>query len=301
MTPTPLSSALSGDHAIPHPYGPEDTLGAANEITPAKVAAAAGLVRRGLTYPLAQVLDADSPAQMWRYWKQSLLVNRVVPGRYLGTNEQSFIEESVAGALHSGTHMDGLGHIGIGPLTYNGFAYADIIGAAGLTKLGIESVPPIFTRGVLLDIPAALGVAELDPDHPISAADITMAMASGPEIEPGDVVLIHTGWGQLWDTDADRYARSEPGLDVSAAELLTKRRVTMIGADNWAVEQVTAQPGNEVFPVHQHCITRCGCYLLENVRTHDLARDGVHEFCCVVLPNRLKGASASMVSPLGLV
>jgi kynurenine formamidase len=67
------------------------------------------------------------------------------------------------------------------------------------------------------------------------------------------------------------------------------------------VEQVTAQPGNELFPVHQHCITRCGCYLLENVRTHDLARDGVHEFCCVVLPNRLKGASASMVSPLGLV
>jgi kynurenine formamidase len=301
MTSTSASDAFGGNHAIPHLYGPDDTLGAANEITFAKVAAAARLVRRGLTYPLAQILEADSPAQMWRYWKQSLLVDRVVPGRYLGANEQSFIEESVAGALHSGTHMDGLGHIGIGPLTYNGFAYADIIGATGLTKLGIESVPPIFTRGVLLDIPAALGVAELDPEYSISAADITMAMASGPEIEPGDVVLIHTGWGRFWDSDTDRYARSEPGLDVSGAEVLTSRRVTMIGADNWAVEQVTAQPGKELFPVHQHCITRYGCYLLENVRTQDLARDGVREFCCVVLPNRLKGASASMVSPLGVV
>ncbi len=291
-----------GSDATPHRYGPDDTIGAANEITPAKVVAAAGLVRRGKTYQLAQVLDSSSPAQMWRYWKQSLLVDRVIPGRFVGTNEQSFIEESVAGALHIGTHMDGLAHVGIGSRTYNGFHYADIVAADGLTKLGIELVPPIFTRGVLLDIPRARQAAELGPEDSIGAADLTAAMAAQEvTVGPGDVVLIHTGWGRHWGTDNARYAATEPGIDLSAAELLTDRRVTMVGADNWAVEVVTAEAGAVMFPVHQHCITRYGCYLLENVRTEELVADAVWEFCCVVLPNRLKGASASMVSPLGLV
>jgi kynurenine formamidase len=226
----------------------------------------------------------------------------VIAGRFLGANEQSFIEESVAGALHSGTHMDGLAHIGIGPRTYNGFHYADIVAADGLTKLGIESVPPIFTRGVLLDIPRARELAELGPEDAVGAADLTAAMAvEDVTVGPGDVVLVHTGWGRYWGTDTRRYAATEPGIDLSAAELLTSRRVTMVGADNWAVEVVAPEPGTVMFPVHQHCLTRYGCYLLENVRTEELAADGVWEFCCVVLPNRLKGASASMVSPLGLV
>jgi kynurenine formamidase len=294
-------SEAVGDDATRR-YGPDDTIGAANEITAAKVAAAAALVRRGKTYQLAQVLESSSPAQMWRYWKQSLLTDRVVPGRFLGSNEQTFIEESVAGALHSGTHMDGLAHIGVGSRTYNGLHYADIIAADGLTKLGIESVPPIFTRGVLLDIPRARQATALGPEDPVGAADLTAAMAAQEvTVGPGDIVLIHTGWGRLWGTDNKRYAASEPGIDMSGAELLTSRRVTMVGADNWAVEVVTAEPGTVMFPVHQHCLTRFGCYLLENVRTEELAADGVWEFCCVVLPNRLKGASASMVSPVGLV
>jgi kynurenine formamidase len=289
-------------HSLPSRYGPDDTLGAANEITPARVEAAARLIRRGVTYQMGQVLDSSAPAQMWRYWKQSLLVDRAVPGRFLGSNEQSFVEESVAGALHSGTHMDGLGHIGIGSLAYNGNAYPDIITSEGLTKLGIESVPPIFTRGVLLDIPRALGRTELDPEYAISADDLLAAMtAQGIEASAGDVVFVHTGWGSLWGKDNARYAMTEPGIGLSAAAILTDRRVTMIGADNWAVEVVPADPGDILFPVHQHCITKFGCYLLENARTEELAKDQVWEFCCVILPNRLKGASASMVSPLGLI
>jgi kynurenine formamidase len=299
-TPGPYDPAV-GDGPIPHRYGTADTLGAANEITAPKVEAAARLITRGRRYQLGQVLEASSPTQMWRYWKHSLLVDRVVPGRYLGSNQQSFLEESVAGALHSGTHLDGLGHIGIGPLTYNGYAYADIISSEGLTKLGIESVPPIFTRGLLLDIPNALGLPELSSEYEITAGDIEKAIVlQQVRPEPGDVVLIHTGWGRLWGTDNSRYARSEPGIEMSAAALLTEQRVAVIGADNWAVEVVYVNPGDILFPVHQHCITKFGCYLLENVRTEELARDKVWEFCCVILPIRLKGASASMVSPVGL-
>src|SRR4029079_8278745 len=111
------------DMEFPRRYGPDDTLGALNEIGAENVRAAAALVREGRRYQLAQILGADSPAQMWRYWKHSLLLDRVIPGGYVGASWHAFLEESVAGALHSGSHLDGLAHIAIGELTYNGHRY----------------------------------------------------------------------------------------------------------------------------------------------------------------------------------
>lgn len=287
---------------FPHRYGPDDRLGAMNEITPEKVLEASRLVRTGRRYQLGQVLDESSPAQMWRYWKHSLLVDRLIPDRFLGRNRQSFLEESVSGALHSGTHLDSLGHAGIGPLTYNGYRYADIVSAQGLTMLGIDEVPPIYTRGVLLDVAAHKRAERLGDTYTITAEDLEgTAHEQAVDVGSGDVVLVHTGWGSLWGVDNGRYKQSEPGLGMEAAAWCTERRVAVVGADNWAVEVVPGEIEDMPFPVHQHCISLYGCYLLENVVTHELVRDGVHEFCCVILPARLKGASASIVAPAAIV
>lgn len=295
----PSETTLPGELASP--YGPADTIGAANEIDAARVLQASALIRTGRRYDLSQVLDDQSPAQMWRFWKHTLVLDRVMPGRALGTNQQSFLEETVTGALHSGTHLDGLGHVGIGPLTYNGIRYSDIVTPTGITQLGIEGVPPLFGRGVLLDVARHRGVELLGCDDAIGAADLQEAAEqAGITIRPGDIVLLHTGWGAQWDTDPERYKASEPGLDITGAAWLTDRRVTVVGADNWAVEKVSRSQESEMFPVHQHCLTRHGCYLLENVRTDELATDLVSEFCCVILPNRLRGASASIVAPLAV-
>jgi len=290
------------DIEFPRRYGPDDTLGALNEIGAENVRAAAALVREGRRYQLAQILGADSPAQMWRYWKHSLLLDRVIPGRFVGANRQSFLEESVAGALHSGTHLDGLAHIGIGEHTYNGHRYEEIVDASGLTKLGIEHVPPIVTRGVLLDVARAVGVPVLG-DTEVVTPDMLDAAASAQQVEirPGDVLLVHTGWSSLWGVDHERYKTSEPGIGLAAARWCTDRRVAVIGADNWAVEVVPGERDDLSFPVHQHCIAQYGVYLLENVRTEELVRDGVSEFFCAVLPARLRGASASIVSPVAVI
>ncbi len=296
MKPEPAETPV----VFPLRYGADDTLGAANEITEEKVREAATLVRQGRRYSLGQVLDDRSPTQMWRYWKHSLLVDRVVPGRFLGPNRQSFVEEAVAGALHSGTHLDALGHIGIGELAYNGASYADIVGPTGLARLGIEGVPPLFTRGVLLDVAAARGVAMLDMPYIVGPEDLERAeRRAGVRVEPGDAVLIHTGWGALWDADGARYAAGEPGIGLDAARWLTDRRVAVVGSDNWAVEAVPSPP--DMFPVHQHLITLYGVYLLENARTLELARDGVTAFCFAALAARLRGASASPVAPAAIV
>jgi kynurenine formamidase len=290
------------DRPAPDRYGPADTLGAANEIDEARVLAAARLVTQGRRYSLAQTLDETSRNQMWRYWKQSLLTDRTVPGRYVGDNQQSFVEESVAGALHSGTHLDGLAHIGIGDHLYNGNRYSELVSASGLSRLGVEGVPPLVTRGVLLDVAAVQGVSMLDDRQAVTADQLAEAESrAGLEVGPGDIVLVHTGWGALWGVDDTRYVQDEPGLGLDAAAWCTERRVAVIGADNWGVEVVPGQAAGLSFPIHQHCITQHGCYLLENVRTVELARDGVHAFMCAVLPNPLRGASASMVAPVALI
>ncbi|MGN6242154.1 MAG: cyclase family protein [Motilibacteraceae bacterium] len=289
-------------HVMPRPYGDDDVIGAANEINDERVLRAAGLVRRGRRYALGQVLDAHSPAQMWRFWKHSLLTDRISPERAFGSNVQTFVEESVSGALHSGTHLDGLGHIGVGPYAYGGRPWSQIVSAEGLVELGIEQVPPLVTRGVLLDVAASKGVDCLQPDEPVSGEDLEAAAErAGIEVEAGDIVLLHTGWGRHWSQDPDRYAASEPGIDLSGGQWLVDRRVCVIGADTWAVERVPTVQEAEAFPVHQLTIARNGVYLLENVRTEELAADGVTAFLCVVSPTRLRGASASMVGPVAVV
>ena len=289
---------------VPRRYGDDDVIGAANEITPEKVRAAAALVRTGQRYALGQVLDADSPGQMWRYWKQALLTDRVSPERAFGSNVQTFVEESVSGALHSGTHLDGLGHIGLAEFAYGGRRWTDIIAADGLTDLGIENTPPLVSRGVLLDIAALRGVPMLGDEEAVTADDLAAAAErAGVEVEAGDIVLVHTGWGTLWNTDGDRYAATEPGIDESAARWLTDRRVTVIGADNWAVERVLREPPADgpSFPVHQETITRNGVHLLENARLEEIARDGVTTFLAIIAPVRLRGGTGSMVGPIAVV
>jgi kynurenine formamidase len=101
--------------------------------------------------------------------------------------------------------------------------------------------------------------------------------------------------------DDERYKATEPGIGLAAARWCTDRRVTVIGADNWAVEVVPGERDDLAFPVHQHCIAQYGCYLLENVVTAELAREGIHEFLCAILPARLRGASASIVTPVAVV
>jgi kynurenine formamidase len=287
---------------FPQRYGPDDTLGAVNEIGAEKVREAIGLVQEGRVFGLAQILDQHSPAQMWRYWKHALLLDHVLPGRWFGANDQSFLEEAVAGALHSGTHLDGLAHIGIGEHTYNGHRYVDVVDASGLTKLGIEHVPPIVTRGVLLDVAAVEGVAMLGDTQAVTADHLDRAVAAqGVEPRAGDVLLVHTGWSSLWGVDDERYKATEPGLGLAAARWCTDRRVAVVGADNWAVEVVPGERSDLAFPVHQHCIAQYGCYLLENVVTAELVREGIHEFLCAILPARLRGASASIVTPVAVI
>ena len=290
--------AQTTDRWYPSRWGANDQRGAANRITPAKVLEVKNLITRGAVYPLGRVYEAGMPMFGTRHF--SLRIPQAF--KIAGANQPVYHDELVSGELGQiGTQFDGLGHLGIGDLFYNGNNRNDFAQADGLTKLGIENVGPIVTRGVLIDVAKYKGVAQLPPSYEITAADLRGALQQQKlDIRPGDVVLIHTGWGSLWMKDNEKYNRTCPGIGVGAAQFLVDEEITVVGADNWGVE-VSPNPNASLgAPVHQLMLARNGIYLHENLNTADLARDSLYEFAYIFVPLPMKGATGSPGSPIAI-
>jgi hypothetical protein len=186
----------------PSRYGQEDQIGTLNEVSPAVVVSAARLVRKGEVVDLGRVLDDDTPKFPGRYWHQTVDASpHFVNGRRAdahgsgwGRNEINWITEIQAGTFQVGTQLDSIGHIQIGDRFYNGWTTKQVVERWGLNRFGIETVPPIVTRGVLIDIARIKGVAQLDKGYVITVADVEAALsAQGIDVRAGDAVLFHTG------------------------------------------------------------------------------------------------------------
>jgi kynurenine formamidase len=282
----------------PSPWGAEDQRGAANRITPAKVLEAKNLITRGTVYQLGHVYESAMPIFGTRHF--SLRIPQMF-GPF-GSNRMMFHDEVVSGELGQvGTQFDGLGHVGVGEVFYNGNTRADFSRPEGLTKLGIENVGAIVTRGVLIDVAAYKGVARLDGGYQITPADLTGALErQRVEIRSGDIVLVHTGWGSLWGVDNATFNATAPGVGLDGAQWLVDREVVIVGSDNWSTEVVPNPNADLQFPVHQLLVARNGIYIFENLLTEELARDRVYEFAFFFAPLRLKGASGSPGNPLAI-
>lgn len=206
-------------------YGVGDQAGAANNMKPAIVRAAAGLVREGRVYSLA--IDTGDPRLNGKPFAgrdYAMHVEQLHPPGATVHDDRLTIWMGVYG-----TSIDGLGHVGRGDRFYNGFKAEDIFAESGLRRLGIENVPPIVTWGVLLDFPAYYGVDRLPPEKRIDRADIqAVAKWAHVAIHKGDVVLIHTGWQQYLLADPARFAH-QPGLGLDGARYLGEMGVSRSG------------------------------------------------------------------------
>ena len=154
----------------------------------------------------------------------------------MGSNRTMYHDEIVSAEIGQvGTQFDGLGHIGVGDLFYNGNDRGEFSKGDGLTKLGVENVGPLVTRGVLVDVAAFKGVARLEGGYEITLADLRGALErQRTEVRAGDVVLVHTGWGSLWGTDNAAFARERArrrprGRAVSGRARGRARRLGHVG------------------------------------------------------------------------
>lgn len=282
----------------PSRWGPDDERGAANLMRPDVVLRAARLIQAGEVIELGYPLFDGMPFYGDRIYNQQIKRSRWSTQ----SNPRASNEEIVTTELGQvGTQIDGFAHQTIGGSHYNCFQIDEIATRTGFSKLGIENSGGLFTRGVLLDIAALRGVEVLGDRYEITAQDLRDALErQSLTLEPGDAVIINTGFGRLWGIDNTRYYRTQPGLGVEAAEWLAAQDPMIVGSDSCCVE-VNPNPDPELSsPVHQILLVAHGIYLIESLKLDELIEKRVQEFAFIVEPLKLRGATGSSVAPIAV-
>jgi kynurenine formamidase len=217
----------------------------------------------------------------------------------------SSANELITTSGHTGTHIDSFAHFSShGRLLGDEDATAAAVG--GRFKIhGVETIAPIVTRGLLLDVARVEGEATLPRGRAITADDCEKACrAHGVEPPgPGDAVLFRTGW------PLDRYPDQQlfggwdgaPGPDLGAARWLAERGVHAVGSDTLAFEHIPNDADPLTLPVHVFLLTQAGVHIIEVMDLEEIAAADVHEFVFVCSPLKLVGATGSPVRPLALI
>jgi kynurenine formamidase len=282
----------------PSKWGAGDERGSANHIKAASVLKAAQMIKTGEVIELAHVLNDKMPFFGTRRFDVHIkrtFLNQ--PANKRGSNEEVVISE--IGQV--GTQLDGFAHQSHEDSLYNCFKISEIAGRSGFSKLGIHQVGMIMTRGVLIDVAAYKGVPTLPDTYEITVEDLEGALKKqGTTLQPGDAVLVNTGWHKLWAVDNPRYVKSCPGLGIKAAQWLIGKDPVLLGSDNWPVEVAPNPDPALSLPVHQLALVVNGVHLLENMKLDDLAAKQVYEFAFVMQPMKIQGGTGSTVAPVAL-
>ena len=271
----------------PSPFGPDDQTGATNRITPAVTKAAAAEIQTGVVTPMANNLVDGIPLFGTRFTKTVLTSFAVVPGAEFGKNKLSYMEDTYLSQSHVGTHIDGVGHIGIQDCYYNQTPMGKYVTQNYLKRLGIENLKSFATRGVIIDAVkvfqnagklksnAACRTPCLDVGTVITDADLQAGLKLyNVTLREADAVFIHTGWEDLfaqYPAQNATYNSGEPGINTAAAQWLASQKVVLVGADTWAVEVIPGEDTSIAFPVHKTLLTDNGIHIIENVRTDLIA------------------------------
>ena len=282
----------------PSKWGAGDERGSGNHMKPATVLRATQLIKTGEVIEIAHVLNDKMPFFGTRRF--DVHVKRTFMNDFSnrrGSNEEIVISE--IGQV--GTQFDGFAHQTHEDSHYNCFKTGAISTRGSFTKLGIEKVGTLMTRGVLIDVAGLKGVDTLPDTYEITVKDLQDALAKQRmTLQPGDAVLINTGWNRLWGKDNARYVKSCPGIGVAAAEWLAKQDPMLIGSDNWPVEVAPNPDPKLSLPVHQVALVVNGIHLLENLKLDDLAAKQVYEFAFVMQPLKAQGFTGSTVAPVAI-
>src|SRR4051794_34005310 len=195
----------------PSPFGPDDEVGATNRITPAVTKAASSEIQTGQVIPLWNVLVDGVPLFGTRFEKTILTAASLAPGAEYGKNKMTYMEDTYLSQSHVGTHLDGMGHIGVKDCYYNQTPMGKFVTQNKITKLGLENLKSFQTRGVIIDMVKVFEQAGKLKSNPacrkpcidigavITPDDLKAGLKMyNVTLRDGDIVLIHTGWEDLF-------------------------------------------------------------------------------------------------------
>ena len=323
--------------AVPRPPWPAgDERGMANQIGPATLGRCAWHMAQpgAKVYELSQIRSNTMPLSPFSApYAVKARPTAGIPGSAHAFNTEAMSEGADPG--QQGTQFDALGHFAFLPEPwdgkspfpaeaaryYGGFRQADVKPTpdSPLLHLGLDKVPALITSAVLLDAKAYVGKGQpMRAGEVVTAQHIeAMLKAQGLAsrgILPGDVVYVHTGWGDYWrDPDTDKtYYTKAPGLSLDAAKYLSGKRVVAVGLDTPFIDAVpegmlqgksgpaAGTPPGLPFAIHHQLITQAGIHHVESAKLDELARDKVWTSCTLILPLREKGGAGSAIRPVAI-
>ena len=269
------------------------------------------LIRTGIVYSLAVVHyeGIPVPEPMVPY----TLSPRLRHGDLTDIAPASAAAEVITMAVHTGTHLDALCHIGErqdaesnpdlgGPVRLfasagQTVAAANAVTYRGQTHLSVAEMPPILLRGVVLDVADYKEMPVLPDAYIITPEDIQGTLTrQAVQVRPGTAVLIRTGFYRHLRDGNPAYKDGIAGLGLAAAQMLFGQGMILAGADTMTVE---AFPPRD-HAVHRFLLVHHGITHLENLYLEDLAAQQVYEFLLIVTPLRLLGATGSWVHPIAI-
>jgi kynurenine formamidase len=270
-------------------WGPNDQTGATNRVTAAVTKAAAAEIQTGKVTTMSYPLADGVPLYGSRFTKTILSSFTLAPGASYGENELTYMEDTWLSQSHVGTHLDGMGHIGRKDCYYNQNAMGKFINQNNMTKLGLEHLKSFATRGVVIDAVKVFQAAGkfkgnsackkpcLEKGTLITGADLQAGLKMyNVTLREGDIVIIHTGWGDLFEQFPAQnalYNSGAPGIGKEAGKWLVSQKVVAVGMDTWVVDVAPTEDPKEAFPVHQILLTDAGIHIIENVRTDLIAAE----------------------------
>ncbi|MDH3303561.1 MAG: cyclase family protein [Acidimicrobiia bacterium] len=318
------------------PYGPGDQRGTFNELTPSRTAKALRLLHPGRpvrTYQLGEEMFNGFPAfpsdpprlhDMFLYVLGFTAPPGFVDGGGIqaatdpiGPNKVAVLEERFAEnfTFQIATQIDGLNHLAVGEVFYNGHRGPDIVTPTGTSALGNENMGPVATRAVIYDVVglkvatgktddffvAPNGQPVLRDDYRITLDDLR-ACLQRQNVEapgPGDVPILHTGWTHLVRSEPERYLTQEPGIFLEECRYFADRKVALVASDTWGLEVLTpAVTGGNAFPCHQLLIVKEGIRIGESFVTDDAVADHCYEGVLVATPENVPGATCGSSPPV---
>jgi kynurenine formamidase len=293
-------------------WGKEDEVGSLNAMTAESIRRALQLAKSGKVYDLGVPYDRESfkwpghspgevltfrgPEGIQRQGDFAPAVDAEAnPHRVAWHSCALFMNDNVA------TQIDGLAHITTGDDNhwYNGFKEAEWGGNFGVRKCDATTIPPIVTRGVLIDVAGFRKVDALPAHYKITASDLQGALeAQGTKLQPGDTVLIRTGTLRYWGKNGANHDKirehDSAGIDLAAARWLVEQQgAILVGSDTSGLEQGPGPGEPPAFiPVHRYLLIEQGVHIGEFHNLEELARDRGYEFCYVCMTNKVRGTAA---------
>jgi len=295
----------------PAKWGAKDEVGSGNLMKPEMALKAAKLIRTGEVFTLGFHLSAALPLIGSRRFDLHMKRSTATDPGTRGENEEIVITE--LGQV--GTQLDAFAHQIYGGEYYNcitnhdmsfgvGGATNDLTAGArqGFPHLGVEKIPDIMTRGVLIDVAGSKGVDMLQGGYVITADDLQKALAKEKvKLEAGDAVMIHTGWGKLYNVkDKDKYLKSSPGIGIDAGKWLIEQNPMLVGTDTCCVE-VRPYPEQKMnLPIHAMFLIVYGVYLVENLKLEQMAAERAYETAYIMTPLKIEGGTGSTIAPIAV-